>query len=108
VLAMPPDMAATDGFGEVQITGRDPTGSYDPESELVATEDPWADLIADTALALSIGAIGATAGNIIDVDMPAVSYRDISPGDRDGIRIYEIPFGAAEVTTDDEVSIAFT
>lgn len=107
-LAYPPDMSASDGFGEVQITSRDVNGSYDPEAELVATEDPWADLIADTALALSVGPIGATAGNIINIDLPAVAYRDLTPGDRDGIRVYEVPFGAAEATTDDEVSIAFT
>ena len=108
-LAMPPDMAATDGFGEVQVTARDPNGSYDPEAELVAVDNPFADLIGDLALALSIGPIGTVAGNIIDIDMPAVSYRDQSPGDRDGIRTYEIPFGAAEATPpDDELVILFT
>lgn len=107
-VAMPPDMASTDGYAEVQITARDPNGSYDPEAELVATEDPWADLISDAALAFSVGPIGASAGNIIDFDMPAVSYRDLSPGDRDGVRTYEIPYGAAEASGDDEVSLVFT
>jgi hypothetical protein len=107
-LAMPPDINASDGFAEVQITGRDVNGSYDPESELQATENPHADLIAGTELALTIGPIGTVGGNIINVDFPAVAYRDLSPGDRDGIRTYEIPFGAAEATTDDEISIAYT
>lgn len=107
-LALPPSIAASDGYDEVQITARDPNGSYDPESELIATEDPWNDLITDAALALSIGPIGATAGNIMTIAMPAVSYRDVTPGDRDGIRVYEIPFGAAESTVDDEVSLTFT
>jgi hypothetical protein len=40
--------------------------------------------------------------------MPAVTYRDVSPADRDGIAGLDLPFGAAESSTDDEVSIAFT
>ena len=107
-VAYPPDMSATDGYGEVQITARDVNGSYDPEAELLATENPHADLVAGTELALHVGPIGGTAGNIVDVDFPAVAYRDLSPSDRDGIRTYDIPFGAAESTGDDEVSIAFT
>lgn len=109
-LALPPDMAAADGFGEVQITARDPAGSYDPEAELLAVDNPHADFQNGASLALSVGPIGATAGNIIDFDCPAVYYRDIAPGDRDGIRTYDIPFGAAESipTIDDEVAVAFT
>lgn len=107
-LALPPSIAASDGYDEVQITARDPNGSYDPEAELVGVEDPWADLIADAALAFSIGPVGAVAGNIYTFALPAVSYRDLSPGDRDGIRTYDIPFGAAEATIDDEVSLTFT
>jgi hypothetical protein len=107
-LAFPPDMAASDGYSEVQITARDPNGSYDPEAELVAVDDPSSDLEDGSILAINVGPIGIVAGNIIDFDAPAATYRDQSPGDRDGIRTYEIPFGAAEVTLDDEISLAFT
>lgn len=108
-VALPPDMAASDGFGEVQLTKRDVAGSYDPEAELLAVDNPHADFQNGAALVLSIGPYGATAGNIVDIDMPAAYYRDVAPGDRDGIRTYDIPFGAAEATPpDDEVVIAFT
>lgn len=108
-IAMPPDMAASDGFGEVQITERDVSGSYDPEAELVAVDNPGSDFVNGVAQAVSIGPIGGTAGNIIDVDYPAAYYRDIAPGDRDGIRTYDIPFGAAEATPpDDEIVLLFT
>ena len=107
-LALPPSIAASDGYDEVQVTGRDPNGSYDPEAELVSVENPWADLIADTALALNVGPVGATPGNIYLFTLPAVSYRDLAPGDRDSIRTYDVPFGAAEATIDDEVSLLFT
>jgi len=107
-IATPPDMSASDGFAEIQITARDVAGSYDPEAELVAVDNPFSNLINDAALALSVGPIGTVPGNIINVDLPAVSYRDQSPGDRDGVRTYDIPFGAAEVSGDDEVAIVFT
>jgi len=107
-LAMPPDISATDGFAEIQITQRDPNGSYDPESELLAVDDPHQDLIDGTVLALTTGVIGGTLGNRYQIDMPGVSYRDLSPGDRDGIRTYDVPFGMAESTGDDEVTIVFT
>jgi len=108
IVAMPPDMSASDGFGEIQITRRDPNGSYDPEAELLATEDPHTDLTTDAALAIVVPVIGNVIGNRYKVDMPVVSYRDVSPGDRDGIRTYDIPFGMAESTGDDEVTIVFT
>ena len=107
-VAFPPDISAVDGYGEIQITQRDPNGSYDPEAELQATEDPHTDLKTNVAQAITTGVIGTSPGNAYQIDMPAVYYRDLSPGDRDGIRTYEIPFGMAESTGDDEVTLVFT
>jgi len=107
-LAMPASVNGADGYGEISITGRDINGSFDPLDELVATEDYIGNFTAGTAMALATGGIGATAGNILTITMPAVYYRDASSADRDGIAGLELPFGAAESSTDDEVSIAFT
>lgn len=107
-IAMPPDISASDGFAEVQLTQRDPNGSYDPEAELLAVDDPLTDLEDGTVLVIGTGVIGGTLGNRYEIDIPASSYRDVSPGDRDGIRTYDIPFGMAEVSGDDEVLITFT
>jgi hypothetical protein len=107
-IATPPDISATDGYAEIQITQRDPNGSYDPEAELIATDDPHGDLTSNTSQAITTGIIGTGTGGRYQVDMPAVYYRDISPGDRDGIRTYDLPFGMAESTGDDEVSLTFT
>ena len=107
-VAMPPDISATDGYSEIQLTQRDVNGSYDPEAELMATEDPYTDLSAGNTLALTTGVIGSGVGQEYQIDMPVVYYRDMSPGDRDGVRTYDIPFGAAESTGGDEVSIIFT
>lgn len=107
-IATPPDISATDGYAEVQLTQRDVNGSFDPELELVATDDPIGDLEGGTAQALTTGVIGPGVGERYQVDMPAVYYRDVSLGDRDGIRTLETPFGAAESTGDDEVTLTFT
>lgn len=105
---MPLDINAPDGFGEIQITDRDINGTIDPEDKLLATKDFLADWEAGTEMALGTGVIGGTAGNKYQITMPAVSYRDASLGDRDGLRTMELPYGAHEVSGDDGISIAYT
>lgn len=104
----PASVTAADGYGEIRIGGRDVSGSFDPEDELVATNDFIADWSADTSQALDTGVIGSTAGNRYQVTMPAVAYRDISPGERDQVRTLQIGFGAGISAGDDEFSLAFT
>jgi len=103
----PPDSSASDGFGQVTITGRDVNGSLDPQAVTVATHDFVGRLRSGQEMALSFGSIGATQYNRYKISMPAIYYRDVSPEDRDGIRTYSVPFGAVESATDDEVSIVF-
>jgi len=107
-LATPSDMSSSDGFGEVIITARDVAGSFDPEQVLKATKDYINEWESGTTMALSAGVIGSIAGNRYSVSMPAVYYREVSPGDRDGLRTLEVSYGAAESSGDDEVSLAFT
>lgn len=108
VVAMPPSIGATDGYGEVSVTSRDVNGSFDPEAVLVATKDFMGQWKSGAVMALTTGVIGATPGNRYQVTMPAVSYRDIAPGNREGIRTYNNSFGAAESSGDDEISLIFT
>lgn len=107
-IATAPDMAASDGFGEVRISKRDVNGSFDPENVTVAENDFLGDFKSGASMALQWGAFGSTPGNIVTVNMPAIYYRDVSQGDREGIRTREIPFGAVDDTGDDDVSIVFT
>lgn len=107
-VATPPDMSATDGYSQVRITQRDVQGSYDPEAVLIATDDPYTDLQDGNLLAVTTGVVGSVVGNRYQVDMPAAYEKDISPGDRDGIRTYDIPLGFAESAGDDEVNLTFT
>ena len=107
-ISTPPDISAVDGYSEVFLTGRDVAGSFDPEDTLVATNDWLGDFTAGNTMALTTGAIGAVAGNIYQIDMPVVYFRDVGPGDRDNVRTLEIPFGSTDNTGDDDFSLAFT
>jgi hypothetical protein len=107
-LAQPPDMGASDGYSIIHLTGRDVNGSYDPEATLTAVDNPHSDLKSGSELVLSTGVIGSVAGNRYQLSADKTTYRDQSPGDRDGIRTYEIPFGCAETTTDDDMALQFT
>lgn len=104
----PACMNDSDGFGEITIGSRDCNGSFDPEAELVADEAFYTNFQNGTKMAMTTGVIGATAGNRVQIDLDQVYYRDIAPGDRDGIRTYEIPYGAVETSGDDEFSLIFT
>ena len=107
-IATPPDMNAADGYSDIYITGRDVNGSYDPEQVLVATNDFIGDWKAGTSMAINTGVIGGTAGNKYAISLPYAYSRDIGIGDRDGLRAFEIGYGAAESSGDDEMSIIFT
>lgn len=106
-LAKPDNIAATDGYGQLQITGRACTGTIDPEASLVAAYDWVTKWKSSAAYALTTGAIGGTAGNKCTISMPAVVYSEISSGDRDGILTREIKFQAVESSGDDEISLLF-
>lgn len=94
-IATPPSMSAADGYGEVLITDRAVTGSFDPEATSVATQDWVGDWQAGNTKAITTGAIGSSAGNICQLDVPEAWYSELAPGDRDGVRTREIGFGAA-------------
>jgi hypothetical protein len=107
-LSIPENIAAVDGYGEIQITGRNPTGSFNPLRVTKATHDFIAKWQGGNAMALTTGVIGATAGNRYTVTMPAITYTDVGRGNQNNVGTYETPFAAAESAGDDEVSIVFT
>ncbi len=102
----PPSANSADGYGTIQISDRDYTGSFDPQAELIATDDPIGDWQAGTAKTIATGAIGATAGNIYALNITSATYTEISPGDRDGIRTHEIGFMSG--AGDTACSLVFT
>lgn len=106
-IGAPGNVNADDGYGDLRITGRDPNGSFDPESTLLATHDFWDAWENATAQALTI-TIGATAGNIVDFDVDFAVPREIGYGDREGIRTHDIPFTAKGSVGEDECEFIFT
>lgn len=96
------------GIVGVEITGRQPQGSFDPEAVTEATAPFWNQWELATQLALNIGPIGSTSGNIIQIAAPKVQYKEIGYGDREGILTYQVPFGLAMNAGDDEVAITIT
>lgn len=107
-IAKPGDQSAADGYGDLDITDRNIAGSFDPLDTLIAQYDWVSKWKANTLMALASGQIGGTAGNIINISMPAIQYQEFTDGERERLKSLEVGFGAKEVTGDDEVSIAFT
>lgn len=108
VIAKPESMLGTDGIGNLRVSDRDPKGSFDPEETLKATYDPITLWKVGTEAAFESGQIGTAAGNIIRLQMPKVSYREIAPGEREGIRTWQLGFGCADDSGDDAVALTFT
>lgn len=107
-IATPPDANAATGYSQVRITKRNPTGSINPEDTLVATKDFRNLFETGASMAMQTGAIGSTAGNIINFSWPAVAFRDEGDEDRDGVAAKNMPCGFHQSSGDDEMSIEFT
>ena len=89
------------------VTGRAPSGSFDPEAVLKATKDLFADWEGGSQVALA-AVVGSAAGNICTLTAPKCQYSDAGFGDREGLLTYEAPFVMNRNTGDDELSIAYT
>lgn len=108
-LAIPDSISAVDGYGEIQIVGRNPTGSFNPQRVTVATYafiNKWQ---TGAAMALATGTIGSVAGNRLAVTMPAITHLEVGRGNANNVGTYEMKYAAAETAAgDDEISLAFT
>ena len=107
-VSIPENIAAADGYGEIQITGRNPTGSFNAQRVTVATKNFINQWQTGAAMALATGTIGSVAGNRLSVSMPAITYSEAARGNQNNVGTYEMKFAAAESAGDDEVSLVFT
>lgn len=102
--------SASDGSGYVNaiITDRQPTGTINPESELVASEDTHGDWLAHNENALSIALTDGT--DTVTIAAPKIQYTNIQEGDRNGIQTDDITFqcNKSAAAGDDELTIDFS
>jgi hypothetical protein len=110
VIAMPPSLGATDGYGEIILTKRDVTGSIVIEEELVSVIDIATILRAGTRFAFASGTLGSVAGNRVVVSTPSSStyFTNTELQDGDGLRLNSLPMAIDDSTSDQEISLIFT
>ena len=108
-VATPDNIAASDGYGEIRVTGHAPTFTIDPEATVLATYDWVAKWQANNAAIITVGTVGGTAGNQYSVGGPAAVYSEVGNGDRDGIITREIKGQLVDdAAADDAWAIVFT
>lgn len=84
------------------ITGRKPSGSFNPEAVSVATYDFVGDWVGAEQRALSV-VVGSVAGNKITITAPKVTIDSVGDGDRNGIKTVELPFSCSQNSGNDEL-----
>ena len=101
-------MGAANGYISASITARKPTGKIDPEMVLVATNPFYANWLAGTAAALTIGPVGSATNNKVTINAPVCVTTGLSGGDRGGNATLDYSFSCIMSTGDDEISLSFT
>jgi hypothetical protein len=95
------------GISGIAIVGREPKGSINPESMLIASYDLYTIWTASTQKEISI-VIGSADGNKYTIVMPDVVLESIGYGDRNGIRTNELPFRLTKDSSAGENEISIT
>lgn len=104
----PPNANAADGYGDVEITERDPRGTLDPLMTLVATQD-WLDDLEQGATQSASLQLGTAGGNQYTLAVPRMRYIEQGFDEREGNRVITIGYKGDESTSlNDEFSLTFT
>lgn len=102
-VATPEDFNAADGYGNVFVADNDPAGTFDPEATTIAVKDFHDEWRGGNSGVIQTGTIGPATERYA-LTFPTAYYREIGPGDRDGLRAYEIGYAA---TGDDSAFTLF-
>jgi hypothetical protein len=105
--AMRADINAGSGNLSSVIANRRPVGSVQIEEPKVATYDIDGKRRSANQGALTL-TLGASAGNIIDIDAPKAAWSDLTGADREGIRQLDTTFELNQNAGDDELQIQLT
>lgn len=101
------DINAAEGLVGMLITGRDPSGSLDPEVDKLANYNPWALWKAGTRSPIN-GYLGSVAGNRMAFHAGACQRSDLKYGNRVGLSNYAEGYTPCRVRTgDDEMYLCF-
>jgi len=100
------DLNSATGLKGFMITGRNPSGTINPEAVLKATYDFVGDWQAATARALSL-VLGSAAGNKLTVTAPKLVLEKVGAGERTGIRTEDLAFRLASNAGGDELVLKF-
>ncbi len=109
-VALREDANDPSGYCTAMIGSRRTIGTLNPESSLVAADDPTADWDAGTEQALAIQLGGSSAnGNTAAVAAPKLQLTNVQEGDRVGAITDELEFqlNRSAAAGDDEMSITF-
>lgn len=93
------------GYSEMQITGRDVNGSFDPQETLTGN---IANLVVANDAHVLNWSSGGTAGNIVTINCPKCVLQDSPMGGRDGVSTYTANFKPARDAGDDEITVVLT
>jgi hypothetical protein len=95
------------GYAAAIITGRQVTGSINPEATLLATKPNYTNWIASTEEAFSFAIVNAT--DKVTFSMPKFQITNLQEGERNGVVTDEITFQAnrSVAAGNDELSIVF-
>jgi hypothetical protein len=107
VVTMREDVTQTSGYINALVTGRNWTGSLDPEATKVGTYDAYGTWLAGTTAALTL-TVGSS-GSGLTIAAPASQYSGIKEGDRGGKLLHDLEFACVQsgATADSEVTITF-
>lgn len=100
------DSTKADAIASINLVDRVPAGSFDPEAALVATFGYYTKWKAKTLTDMTFQ-LGTTQYNRVKFDMPQITFDTITPGDRNTLAIFTIPFkvGSNSAAGDDELTI---
>jgi hypothetical protein len=101
------DINAAEGLVGMLITGREPSGSLDPEVDKLAKYNPWELWKSGTKSRIN-GFLGNTPGNRMAFHLGACQRSDLKYGNRVGLATYAESYTPCQVRTgDDELYLCF-